>query len=163
MPYNALLCIDNLKGSCMEIKFNKKEYRLLLDMLMLANWVMHGPYPEPTAESKPYYDLQQKICAYAEEMGVDHLLEIDEETDDYIETEEYMHALMERFIIPHEDETFWGKLSAYLARRDLINELGQEKFQASDEQELVQQIIVRQEHYDQEFNEHGIDRLNIVE
>jgi hypothetical protein len=49
----------------MKINFTKKEYRLLLDMVEIAEWVLNAHKSDPSDEIKKYSDLYQKILSYA--------------------------------------------------------------------------------------------------
>ena len=53
----------------MKINITKKEYRLLLDILHLGEWMLTAHDQEEMPEKKKYQDLVQKFYSYAEEMG----------------------------------------------------------------------------------------------
>ncbi len=55
----------------MKINFTKKEYRLLLSMLEIAEWVMtsNDTGAEENPQTKPYKDVVQKLLSHSKEMG----------------------------------------------------------------------------------------------
>ena len=54
-----------------ENSFHKKEYRLLLDMISIAEWVLNAYTTEDHPQSDPYEELEQKILSYAKDYGFD--------------------------------------------------------------------------------------------
>ena len=62
----------------MAIDLSEKEYRLLLDMIYIARWVMYAYSDNEDAvidESDEYMILKQKLLICAEEAGLTGLLE----------------------------------------------------------------------------------------
>jgi hypothetical protein len=74
----------------MKINITKKEYRLLLDVLYLGDWMLTAHDPEEVSEKEKYQDVIQKFYSYAEEMGFGNLIEADKESNKYYETREYL-------------------------------------------------------------------------
>ncbi len=58
----------------MKINITKKDYRLLLDILSIATWVMNSHKIEPDPKSIPYEELEQKFLSYAKQFGYGHLV-----------------------------------------------------------------------------------------
>jgi hypothetical protein len=59
----------------MKIDFNKSEYRLLLDMVYLADWMLTAYDETDDPEKAKYEQLSQKVYSHAKEMGCDSLIE----------------------------------------------------------------------------------------
>lgn len=48
----------------MKINFTKREYQALVEMLLLADWVMHAHEVDPNPATKPYKDLRKKVLSH---------------------------------------------------------------------------------------------------
>ncbi len=59
----------------MKINITKKEYQLFLDMVYLSDWVLHAHSEERTEAKKPYKELEQKILSFANEFGMEEVVE----------------------------------------------------------------------------------------
>lgn len=148
----------------MKIEINKKEYRDLLDILYLADWVLHC-YKEPESpETAAYRHLEQKLLALAREMGFENLVEFDSEMAQYFPTREYdeTNAVMAA-IVDYDNESFWQELMERLAMRDLILQKGQEKVAAMDDEERLVKTDKLQEKYAAEFQRYSLSRLFVKE
>lgn len=145
----------------MKILFSEKEYRLLLDMLYLSDWVMNSNLADPEAHNQEHSALRKKILSYYKEMGADDIIEYVADDDEYYELRDHDDELHTKFIDPYEDEVFWDELSDRLAERDLIRKIGVEKFEAMDGFDRVAKTEAIRERYLQEFEHHGLERIQI--
>jgi hypothetical protein len=66
------------------------------------------------------------------------------------------------FIEKFENKSFGEDLIDRLAQRDLIRELGEEKILSLDPLDRMEKEDPFREKYEEEFEIHGIDRLEIV-
>ena len=57
----------------MKINFTKREYRLLIDILEISEWVLNAHSNVEREDTKKYSELAQKIFSYAKEMGYEDL------------------------------------------------------------------------------------------
>jgi hypothetical protein len=67
------------------------------------------------------------------------------------------------FIEEHGEDAFWEELTYKLTARDLIREMGEEAFQALPFEERVKKETPYQNKYLDEFEEHGVERLEVAE
>jgi len=75
------------KGSPpMKIDLTKEEYRNLIDMLYIADWVITSQQSETDPELDRYQQLRNKLYALAEKAGLGNLIEFDSELKNYYET-----------------------------------------------------------------------------
>ena len=65
------------------------------------------------------------------------------------------------FIDEFEDETFWTELTDRLADRDMLRILGDKKILKMTPEERFMTHHDFEEKYEEEFEEHGIERLEI--
>jgi hypothetical protein len=147
----------------MKINFTKKEYQALVEMLLVADWVIHGHEVEPRVETKPYDDLRKKVLSHYKEMGMEDAFEYVAERDDYYETAEHEErAPHMRFVDEDDEETFWQLLSDKLANRDLA---AQEVVSTAEPLEGEQRVLTLFEiiaRYEEELAENGLDNVRVV-
>lgn len=70
----------------MKIHFSKKEYRQLLDLVFLGDWIASGMNE---GEASPYDDIREKIYSHAKEMGCEQLIEFDKSLGKHFETAKF--------------------------------------------------------------------------
>lgn len=147
----------------MKIHFTKKEYRLLVDMLHIADWVMHSHQLIDERGHKDHEDLYNKIKSYYREMEAEDIIEYSKETDNYYETRKYEEKTLEEFIAPYDEDIFWEELVDRLAKRDVFRKIGIEKYNAMELEERIRTMSKVVEQYEDEFEEHGLDRVKIMD
>lgn len=159
-PDNSLLP----KGNKMQIDFSKEEYGTFLEILEIAHWVLFAHRTDEPEDRKRYQDFEQKIFSYADLMEFNHLIEYSEEYERYFPTREHDENSPARpFIDEFENETFWSELIERLAERDMLQTLDEDEILEMTTEERFKAHIDFEEKYEEEFEEHGIDRLEIKE
>ena len=149
----------------MLMNISKEEYRLLVEMVQIADYVMHSHELEPSKETDDYRALRKKIFSNYKKMGLESLFTFSEKHSDYIETEESLAdsrhmALLENFV----ENEFWAQLSQRLAMRDLFEEGGDEEaIKEMDSQILMEKLGEKSVKYDEEFDANGLERVVIKE
>ena len=148
----------------MNIEISKKEYRTLLDVLHIADWVLHAYKTEEGPETEEFRVLEQKFLSLAEDMGFGHFVEYDAEMKKYFPTREYEEtsSVMDA-IVDYDNECFWDELTERLATRDLIQQEGKDKVVALDFEERMIKMETFQGRYEEEFERQGLNRLVIKE
>lgn len=148
----------------MKINFTKKEYRLLLELIYLGDWLIHA-YDESGSESTADYKMVvQKIYSYAKDMESEDLVEVSRRWNEYFPTRKLEEeSRVFEFVRDYDDATFWRELEERLVERDLREQLELETLQALRPEEYdAHADPISQEYWD-EFVTFGIDRLRIVE
>ncbi len=149
----------------MKIEITQEEYRDLLDLLHIANWILvfHKTKIEPATEK--YDAVIQKIYALAAEAGLGNLIEHNPATGKYRPTsafEDSSNSL--KAIDEFVDHSFWDELIIRFAERDASRQVGgYEQLDQLDHQGRHAVLDPIEKRYADEFNERGIDRLEIVE
>jgi hypothetical protein len=146
------------------LKLKRKEYLSLLTVLEIADWVLHAYKVEEPAETRPFRDLEQKLLSMATAFGCEDLVEYDPEfgrfftTRDFEDSSQAM-ALIEEF----EGDAFWDQLSERLVERDLLRQLGEDAFMhlGPEERDRLEEPYRRL--YAEEFVNHGVDRLEVLD
>ncbi|PTQ65046.1 hypothetical protein C8R26_1623 [Nitrosomonas oligotropha] len=146
----------------MKINITKKEYRLLLDILYLGEWMLTAHDQEEIPEKEEYQDVIQKFYSYAKEMGYENLIEADKESNKYYETREYEDTSEVHEIIDNYDNaTFWGELVSELAMRDAKEIKGNDAFNKMSPEERIQLLHPLEEKYHEEFMANDLANLQI--
>jgi len=148
----------------MKIDITKEEYMDLLDLLHIANWVLvsHKTTVDPHVEKLEM--IIQKFYAMAREIGRGDLVEYDPGKGKYRPTktlEDTSRSL--EFIDEFIDHSFWDELIVRFAERDAARQAGgYEKLDLLDHEDRHALVDPLEERYAEEFNERGIEQLEIV-
>ena len=135
----------------MNIELTDKEFRRLLDLIYIGNWVLNSARGEDRFED---YDLlQEKFFAMAGKNGMRALVET--YMGHYFPSKAYEEGGIHEAIADYEDAVFFDILAEELARRDMLEE-------NLNENELTE-LSARMGDYLDEFERSGIDNLRIDE
>jgi len=148
-----------LNWNNMKINLTKNEYRLLLDMVEIAEWVLNSHRTDSSDEIKQYSELYQKILSHAKEMGFENLITYDESLDGYYATAEYEESEHMRYIEEFEDDVFWEALPHRLAVRDLVEQVGEKAYTEMEFEERMSKLVELEAFYYVELEDNGIDNL----
>jgi len=146
----------------MKINFTTAEYRLLLDLIYMADWILHAHDSEDRSDTQKYSDLFQKLMSHAKEMGCGNWVNFDPRLKTYSESfafETESSAL--NYIEEFEDNTFWDELISRLAHQDAMTELKPSNSSDIDTEELFAAISKAEDKWSQEFEAFGLDRICI--
>ena len=145
----------------MELSFSKEELKALVEMSVMADWVMTAHDNEDDERKDPYMKLVQKIYAFAHKNGMKEEIEYLEDIQEFFPDEEWEAKSLARTIISEfEEKTFWDELVERLAERELNR-----KLQNSKAKNFEQHMEIFEEYaskYANEFAENGIAHLDIV-
>lgn len=147
----------------MKLDLDRRDYRALLTVLEIADWVLHAYRTEDPPETARVRALEQKVLALAEGFGCGELVEYDAEEQRWWltrEFEETSDAL--EFIDQFENDSFWEQLSDRLVERDLLRQIGEAAIRRLDPEELAQREEPYRTLYADEFMRYGVERLEIL-
>jgi len=129
------------------IELTDKEFRRLLDMVYVGNWVLNSARGEDRFED---YDLlQEKLFAICPSRGMKTLVETWH--GHVFPSRAYEEGGIHEAIADYEDAVFFDILAEELARRDMEGE-GADPGNDSE-------LLDRMEEYYSEFEQHGLDNL----
>ena len=133
----------------MNIELSDKEYRRLLDMVYIGNWILNSARGDDRFED---YDLlQEKLFSMAPERGMRALVQ--RWHGHVFPSQAYEDGGIHEAIADYEDAVFFNILAEELARRDLgLVDSDPEDFTGLSE---------RIEDYMAEFEKNGLDSINI--
>ena len=142
----------------MKINFTKKEFKTLLELIQIAEWVLYSHEVEDTGSTK-YKKLIWKICSYAKDFGMEDAVEMIGDGE-YFPTDDVLEEVF-NYIDEFSNNQFWEKLVELLAKRDLLEKYGEEKLNQLDNIERFSLIKKAEEIYNKEFEAHGIKNLRL--
>lgn len=145
----------------MKINITKKEYGFLLDMLGIADWVIHSHTLPGEVRHEGHEALKNKLYTYASSMDAEDKIKHSKRFDEYFAVDEYIEHLQEKFIGPFEESTFWDELINRLGERDALNQHGVEKLKKIEPIQRITKIEDAKEKYADEFEKCGIKHLKI--
>jgi len=133
----------------MTIELTEKEFRRLLDMVYVGNWILNSARGEDRFED--YDILQEKLFSLCPKAGMKSLVE--RWQGHVLPSKAYEEGGIHEAIADYEDAVFFDILAEELARRDMETEgVGEE-----DENELN----TRMDAYYSEFEQHGVDNISV--
>ncbi len=140
-----------------KINFTKKQFRELLDLIYAADWLINAI--KDNDEEEKYQDLIQYIYSFANKMDCEDLVEYEKEYKKYYGTRELEDGPIREFIDEYDEYIFWDELSSRLADRDIKNNISEDKDLGHEE--LVMKIWDREDKYNSEFIEKGLDNVKV--
>ena len=143
------------------ITVSKKELKLLLKHVALANWMLEAYKNEKDAEGRENEAFFDKILALAHANKAADGIVYDKELRGYFLTEAKEEEY-DQYIDPYDKETFWNTLQDELTMRDFIEKHGEKAVAAMDAKTRFKLLAKEAEKYSQEFAKHGVENLRIV-
>lgn len=131
----------------MQIDLTAKEFRHLLDMVYIGNWILNSTRGDDRFQ--PYDDLESKLFGLCREHKMDVLTET--ENGISVPSRAYMSGGIHEAIAFYEDNVFYEILAEELSRRDMAYpEICEDNYD---------EIISRMDRYMREFQVSGVDHL----
>lgn len=143
----------------MNLTLNENEYRRLMLVAYLGEWVLNATRKEPDLE---YEALVEKVLAGAKGTPLETLIDYDEENTSWIPQEKFEEEA-HTFIDEYDDKTFWEELTSRLTERDLLAEHGARALGGMREDQRTRAAAAIAKEYTREFEEHGLDRLGFAD
>ena len=135
----------------MQIELTTKEFRNLLDMVYIGNWVLNSTRGDD--RFAVYDDLESKLFALARENGMKVLAQDWENT--VVPSKAYTEGGIHEAIAYYEDNVFYEILAEELSRRDMeYPEINEDNYD---------EIVGRMNRYMTEFRASGLDHLVLEE
>ncbi|MBP3314139.1 MAG: hypothetical protein J6K84_05760 [Oscillospiraceae bacterium] len=133
----------------MQIELSKKEFRRLLDMVYIGNWILNSTRGNDRFED--YDQMESKLFALCKDNGMASLVDLWE--GNYVPSRKFSDGGIHEAIMDYEDTVFFEILAEELARRDM-------DYQPVS-RENYDELIARMDEYIAEFEAHGTDNLLI--
>ena len=133
----------------MNIELTDKEFRRLLDLVYIGNWILNSTREKDRFED--YDILQEKLFAQCAKNGMNAL--ISRWQGHIFPSPAYENGGIHEAIADYEDAVFFDILAEELARRDM-------HLEDTDPEDFTE-LTNRMDEYISEFEENGIDNLTI--
>ena len=133
----------------MQIELSKKEFRRLLDMVYIGNWILNSTRGDD--RFRDYDELESKLFALCRKNGMESLVERWQGED--VPSQAFSDGGIHEAIMDYEDTVFYEILAEELARRDMDYQ------PVSDEN--YDELVSRMDNYIAEFEAHGTDNILI--
>ena len=131
----------------MQINLTTKEFRHLLDMVYIGNWVLNATRGED--RFRPYDELESKLFGLCRDNGMKVLVERWNGED--VPSKAYCDGGIHEAIAFYEDNIFYEILAEELSRRDMqYPEINEDNYD---------EITNRMAQYMTEFQASGVDHL----
>ncbi|MDO8592684.1 MAG: hypothetical protein Q7R92_02845 [bacterium] len=147
----------------MKINLTKNQYLALMKSVYLGNWLANASRLQGE-QIKEYEEIEDYIFSFAKEFGYNRYVDHESKDGDryfptrYFEEETDVEILREDY----DNETFWQEAADRFGDRDFIKKYGEETIKKMDREERFIKIMECQEKYEKEFEENGIERMEII-
>ena len=130
----------------MELKMTEKQFRRLLDLVYIGNWVLNSTRGDDRFQD--YDDLESKIFALSPALS-------EPWNGTVVPSKAYAEGGIHEAIAYYEDNVFYEILAEELSRRDMdYPEIDQDNYD---------EITARMDRYMSEFQASGVDHLVLEE
>ena len=133
----------------MNLELTPKQYRRLLDMAYIGNWVLNSTRGDDRFAD--YDEVESLLFGKAAEAGMGVLAE--EYEGEIVPSRAFVEGGIHEAIIEYENNVFFDILAEDLARRDMEEE--------NVDQDDTDELMNRMEEYMQEFEAHGTDHISL--
>ena len=133
----------------MEIKLSQKQFRRLLDLVYIGNWVLNSTRGDDRI--REYDEVESLVFSHCLQNGMASLTELYE--GELIPSRAFAEGGIHEAIMSYEDVTFFEILAQELALRDLDD--------PPVTPENYEEIMERMEEYLEEFETNGTDHITV--
>ncbi|MCI9058085.1 MAG: hypothetical protein HFF76_12695 [Oscillospiraceae bacterium] len=133
----------------MELQLTEKQFRRLLDLVYIGNWVLNSARGEDRI--RDYDVVESQVFSHCLDHGMAALVEL--YNGEIIPSRAFAEGGIHEAIMAYEDVAFFEILAEELALRDLDAERATE--------ENYDEVMERMEQYMGEFEAHGTDHISV--
>lgn len=131
----------------MKLELTTKQFRRLLDMAYIGNWILNSTRGDD--RFKDYDDVESLLFAKAREEGMGVLAQ--DWQGEVVPSRAFAEGGIHEAIMEYENNVFFDILAEDLARRDMED--------ASIDQNNYEELSSRIDAYIAEFEQHGTDNI----
>lgn len=134
----------------MHMELSNKEFRRLLDLVYIGNWVLNSTRPEHD-RFQDYDHIESKLFGLCAGNGMQSLVEM--WNGEFVPSRAYAEGGIHEAIAYYEDNIFFQILAEELSRRDMEY--------ADITPENYDEMLQRMDRYMEEFEASGVDHLTL--
>ena len=133
----------------MELKLTQKQFRRLLDLVYIGNWVLNSTRGDDRI--REYDEVESRVFAHCLGCGMTQLTVVYE--GELIPSRAFAEGGIHEAIMAYEDNMFFEILAQELALRDMDD--------APITQDNYDEVMERMDTYLGEFEQHGTDNITV--
>jgi hypothetical protein len=141
----------------MNLPLEPDELNRLIELAHLGEWLVNSQHDHDFQDDAAT-GVTQKLLAASKAPGVEQ----DPETGNYYLAPEWSDRLYDQYITDYDDHVFWAELTERLAQRDLAKHRGVAMDDINRDED-IRQLRLLEERYRSEFEERGVDRLDVTD
>ena len=145
----------------MKIEFSKKELKDLVELLYIASMMVSFSEEEVPDKYKDYQNIINKIYQTAVDNGLKDMVNKNEDGNFEPSIAVFEDQTLWKIMDNYDDNSFWELLIGRLARRDIMESMTAEEYQALPPEKQFALQIVQEDVYVKEFEDNGILNLRI--
>lgn len=143
----------------MQLELSKEQFKEMLLAAMFYSWVCGGLADSKGEDFQKYEKLEEYLLKVAKENNFNDLVE---EFEGHLVPDDNLSELVEETISEYDEDTFWFELVNRLGKRDFSRTItSEEKKELEKTDWLPDRIHDIYKKYEEEFDENGIERLEI--
>lgn len=124
------------RTNTMELSLDKKELKVLVELIMMSDWMLTAHDDEDDERKDEYIALIQKIYTSAFKNGMKKEIQHHDDIDEYYPEDTWEEETKaNEFIKEYDEKTFFGELVEHFACRETIKEFSGKIEKDSDAQE----------------------------
>ncbi|NCN04902.1 MAG: hypothetical protein GW949_04670 [Spirochaetales bacterium] len=144
----------------MELSLTKEQLRNLLVLTYIGNWVANADRSDDELDI-PLNDAEQLLFAAAHNAGLANLVE-GPDSDGMYSATALLEEMAETYLDEYERGYLLEDVAIQLARRDLIQKIGEPAFEKMGPERLAAELNPFLDSYMEEFEENGVTNLRVV-
>ncbi len=149
----------------MKIEFTKEQFENLLKVVYLGNWmanaIHNGSEEDPRHEELE--NIENYIFSFAKEFGFEKYVDDeDAKKERFFPTNEF-DEVTQKYIEDYDEECFWDEIFYRLSDRDFDRKYSNEEISKMEMKERFEKEEPFRNKWDNELNNHGIERLEVKE
>ena len=133
----------------MELHLTEKQFRRLLDLVYIGNWVLNSTRGDDRI--RQYDEVESQVFAHCLDHGMAKLVELYD--GEIIPSRAFAEGGIHEAIMAYEDIAFFEILAEEMALRDLDTDYATP--------ENYDEVVARMEEYMGEFQAHGTDHISV--
>jgi hypothetical protein len=141
----------------MNLPLEPNELKRLIELAHLGEWLVNSQH-DTDFQDDVATGVTQKLLAASEASDVER----DLETGNYYLAPEWADRLFDQYITDYDDHVFWSELTERLAQRDLAKRRGVPTEEINRDED-IRELRLLEERYRAEFEERGVDRIDVVD
>ncbi|NTV80523.1 MAG: hypothetical protein HGA24_03770 [Candidatus Aminicenantes bacterium] len=142
----------------MNVQLTKEQLAALVKLVYLGNRMANDWRTDDVIEE--YDEVESLVLEAAQKHGLGDYVEFDEETKKAIPSGELEEKMTETVDF-YNDNSFWDQLIYRMADRDYVRKCGEQALEELYTEKGMERERPLIEKYEKEFNENGLDRLEV--